>query len=124
MMAAPEAERAPEALDGVTRADVERAVAAGVLQPEQVDTLWRFLRAKAAPRPAVRPRFDLVHLLWYAGALIVIGAMGLFSTLAFAQLGGVALAVIAGIYAVLLGIAGDRLWRRGVTIPGGLLLTV
>jgi hypothetical protein len=124
-MAGPEAERAPEALVGVARDDIDRAVAAGVIHADQVDALWHFLSTKsAAPRPAIRPRFDLVHLLWYAGALIVIGAMGLFTTLAFAQLGGAALAVIAVIYAVILAIAGDRLWQRGLPIPGGLLITI
>ena len=109
----------------VGRDDVERAVAAGVIEADQADALWSFLRGKAAaPGAAVRPRFDLVHLLWYAGALIVIGAMGLFTTLAFARLGGAALAAIALIYAVILAVAGDRLWRRGLPIPGGLLLTV
>jgi hypothetical protein len=124
MTAGSEVGRATEALVGVARDDIDRAVAAGVLQADQADALWRFLGAKAAPEPAVRPRFDLVHLLWYAGALIVIGAMGLFTTLAFAQLGGAALAVTAVIYAVILALAGDRLWRRGLPIPGGLLLTI
>jgi hypothetical protein len=120
-----EAERAPEAVVGVTRDDIDRAVAAGVIRADQADALWHFLRVKAAvPDAAARPRFDLVHLLWYAGALIVIGAMGLFTTLAFAQLGGAALAVIAVVYAVILGVAGDQLWRRGLTIPGGLLITI
>jgi hypothetical protein len=125
MTAGSEAERAPKALVEVARDDVDRAVAAGVIQADQADALWDFLRGKAgALRPAIRPRFDLVHLLWYAGALIVIGAMGLFTTLAFAQLGGAALAVIAVIYAVILAIAGDRLWRRGLMVPGGLLITI
>ena len=125
MTAGSEAERAPEALVGVARDDIDRAVAAGVIKADQADALWRFLKVKApAPRQAIRPRFDLVHLLWYAGALIVIGAMGLFTTLAFAQLGGAALAVIAVIYAVILALAGDRLWHRGLTIPGGLLITI
>jgi hypothetical protein len=109
----------------IGRDDVERAVAAGVIAPDQADALWDFLRAKAAaPGAAVRPRFDLVHLLWYAGALIVIGAMGLFTTLAFARLGGGALATIALVYAVVLAAAGDRLWRRGLLVPGGLLITI
>ena len=54
---------------------------------EQVDALLIVLRARQATQeraPAApvyeRVRFDLVHLLWYAGALIVIGAMGLFTT--------------------------------------------
>jgi hypothetical protein len=115
-----------EASVAIAREDIDRAVAAGVIQSDQADALWRFLteKAAAAARPTIRPRFDLVHLLWYAGALIVIGAMGLFTTLAFARLGGAALAVIALIYAVILVMAGDRLWRRGLTIPGGLLITI
>jgi hypothetical protein len=109
----------------VGRGDVERAVAAGVIEPRQADALWDILSAKAAaPAAAVRPRFDLIHLLWYAGALIVIGAMGLFTTLAFARLGGGALAAIALAYAVVLAAAGDRLWRRGLLVPGGLLITI
>jgi hypothetical protein len=124
MTAGSDTERA-EALVGVARDDIDRAVAAGVIQADQAAALWHFLSVKAAaPRPAIRPRFDLVHLLWYAGALIVIGAMGLFTTLAFAQLGGAALALIAVIYAVILVITGDRLWQRGLTIPGGLLITI
>ena len=63
-------------------------------------------------------------MLWYAGALIVIGAMGWFTTLAFAALGGGVLAVIAVIYAIVLTVAGDRLWRQRLRIPGGLLITV
>jgi hypothetical protein len=115
----------PGPVVAVGRDDVERAVAAGVIGSEQADALWDFLRAKAAaPGVAVRPRFDLVHLLWYAGALIVIGAMGLFTTLAFARLGGGALATIATVYGVVLAAAGDRLWRRGLLVPGGLLLTI
>ena len=115
----------PGPVVAVGRDDVERAVVAGVIGAEQADALWDFLRAKAAaPGAAVRPRFDLVHLLWYAGALIVIGAMGLFTTLAFARLGGGALATIALVYAVVLAAAGDRLWRRGLLVPGGLLVTV
>lgn len=109
----------------VDRGDIERAVAAGVIEPNQADALWDILSAKAAaPAAVVRPRFDLVHLLWYAGALIVIGAMGLFATLAFARLGGGALATMATVYAVLLVAAGDRLWRRGLLVPGGLLITI
>jgi hypothetical protein len=109
----------------IRREDLDRAVAAGVIRAEQADELWRFL---GVPEPgtgmAMRPRFDLVHVLWYAGALIVIGAMGLFANLALARLGGGALAVIALAYAALFGFAGDRLWRRGLMIPGGLLITV
>lgn len=110
----------------IRREDLDRAVATGVIRAEQADALWRCLGGADATEAGVglRPRFDLVHVLWYAGALIVIGAMGLFATLALARLGGGALAVIALTYAVLFSVAGDRLWRRGLMIPGGLLITV
>jgi hypothetical protein len=124
MTAAHDVGPAPRPVVDVGRGDVDRAVAAGVIQPGQAEALWRFLAGAREIGGAPRSRFDLVHLLWYAGALIVIGAMGLFTTLAFAQLGGGTLAVIALVYAVLFAAAGDRLWRRGLRIPGGLLITV
>ncbi len=102
------------------RQDLERAVAGGVLDVAQAEALWAFLGSEPA---SLRPRFDLVHVLWYAGALIIIGAMGLFTTLAFAKLGGGVLALIAIVYAALLTTAGRHLWQRQQRIPGGLLLT-
>lgn len=102
--------------------DLQRAVAAGVIDTARAEALWQFLDERAGAD--LRPRFDLVHVLWYAGALIVIGAMGLFTSLAFAELGGAVLAPIAALYAVLFTAAGQRLWQRGLRIPGGLLITV
>jgi hypothetical protein len=69
-------------------------------------------------------RFDMAHLLWYTGALIIIGAMGLFSTLAFASWGGQALAITAAIYALLFTLLGSVLWQHGLATPGGLCITV
>ena len=102
--------------------DLQRAVAAGVIDAGRAEALWQFLGDR--PGADLRPRFDLVHVLWYAGALIVIGAMGLFTSLAFATLGGGVLMPIAALYAVLFTAAGQRLWQRGLRIPGGLLITV
>ena len=103
------------------RGDLERAVASGVLDGAQAEALWQFLGS--APQ-SLRPRFDLVHVLWYAGALIVIGAMGLFTSLAFARLGSGVLVLIAVVYAVLFTTAGRHLWERDLRIPGGLLIAV
>jgi hypothetical protein len=113
--------------------DIRAAAQAIALREEQIDGLVAVLRARHAgtPSPAAsiarpkRTRFDLVHLLWYGGALIVMGAMGLFTTLAFEALGGMALAVIAVIYAVLFTVAGHFLWHRhNLQVPGGLLIAV
>lgn len=108
-----------------TRADLEAAVAAGLIDHSSFERLDAFLAARGvAPTSFVQPvRFDLSHLLWYAGALIVMGAMGLFSTTAFSMMGGKALTFTAAIYAICFVLAGHILWfRRDLRTPGGLLI--
>ncbi len=104
--------------------DLRAAVVAGVITDAQFEKLIGFL----AQRPAdasTGPKFDAVHMLWYAGALIVIGAMGLFTTLAFSQMGGWILAAIALTYAVGFAWAGNYLWTvKNLRTPGGLLIAV
>ena len=116
-----------------TETEIRSAGRAIALGDEQVEGLLAVLRARpsaigaapAAPRAYERVRFDLVHLLWYTGALIVMGAMGLFSTLAFEQMGGRALTITALIYAALFTAGGHYLWhRRSLPTPGGLMITV
>ena len=120
--------------------DLRAAQAAGVLDAAQADRLIGFLRGRMSglaesperetpfrygATPVAMPRFDVAHLLWYAGALIVIGAMGMFSTLAFSEMGGAALTATALVYAAAFTAAGDHLWRRkNLTTPGGLLIAV
>jgi hypothetical protein len=102
---------------------IRSAAGKAAISDDQVTRLFAALTA--LPRAESAPRFDLVHLLWYAGALIVIGAMGLFSTLAFEEMGGRALAITAVIYAALFVAAGHYLWhRRGLVTAGGLLVAV
>ncbi|WP_342361473.1 hypothetical protein [Terrarubrum flagellatum] len=116
--------------------DFGAAAAAGIITGDQADRLSEFFSANAhlsAPQQPVSEaatarsgaRFDLANLLWYLGALIIIGAMGMFQTLAFAGLGAGALLVTALIYAAAFVFAGDYLWRRkGLKTPGGLLIAV
>lgn len=116
--------------------DLRAAAAAGLIDAAQAERVIGFMTARRrpdaertdVPTPAPAPsgiRFDVVHLLWYAGALIVMGAMGLFSTLAFAQMGGSALAVTAIVYAALFAIAGHYLWTvKDLRTPGGLMIAV
>lgn len=110
-----------------TETDLRAASAAGVLDTAQLDRLIAFLRqhgtAVGAAAPA--PRFDVAHLLWYAGALIVMTAMGLFSTLAFSEMGGKALAATAVVYAAAFTAAGHYLWHtKNLRTPGGLLIAI
>lgn len=106
--------------------DLEAAATAGVITRPQLDALRRFLAARVpSPTSSAAPRFDAVHMLWYAGALVVMGAMGLFSTLAFSQMGGQALTATALIYAALFALVGNYLWtEKKLTIAGGLLIAV
>jgi hypothetical protein len=106
--------------------DLRAAVAGGALDADRLDRLVAFLKARQPSGTAAPPpQFDLAHLLWYAGALIVIGAMGLFSTVAFSTMGGEALTATAVAYAVIFAVTGHHLWhRRGLRVPGGLLIAI
>lgn len=113
--------------------DLDAAVTAGVIEPGAAERLKGFLAAHV-PEPAppqapagtgapARPRFDLTHLLWYAGALIIMSAMGLFTTLAFSAMGAGGLIATGLIYGLGLWYAGHRLWQAEETrTPGGLLI--
>ena len=116
-----------------TEHDLRAAVTAGLLDADRLGPVLAFLNIRQAhPLPgegevgaAPAPQFDLAHLLWYAGALTVMGAMGLFSTLAFTNMGGHALTATAVVYAVAFTVAGHHLWHvRNLRIPGGLLIAI
>lgn len=102
--------------------DFTEASAAGIISPEQAQALHAYYTARRSPgTPA---RFDAAHLLWYTGALVVMGAMGLFSTLALGMLGGPALTATALIYAAAFIVVGQHLRSaRNLPIPGGLFIT-
>jgi hypothetical protein len=113
--------------------DLDAAVESGLISREtrsQLDAFALGRRGKApAPQseaPATpKVRFEPIHVLYYAGALLVMGAMGLFATAAFDKLGGWALAAIAVAYAAGFVWLGARLWRDPQTrTPGGLSIAV
>ncbi len=105
----------------ISKQDLAWAASTGVISPDQVDPLWRALEG----HHPTRARFDLPHVAYYVGALIVISAMGWFMTRAWETFGGGGLFLIATAYAVLFVLAGRTLWTRdGLLIPGGLLFTM
>lgn len=114
------------------RTELEAAVHAGIITADQADRLMVFLDSRVQPAavtpvmgPVVAPsKFDFVHVLWYAGALIVIGALGLFTTAAFGAMGGSGLTVTALLYGAGFVALGRFLWGRpGLKTPAGLLIT-
>jgi hypothetical protein len=104
----------------VTWDDLQTAVANQVLTTAQAERLWDFFAA----RTSARPQFDAPHVAYYAGAVIVLGAMGWFITEAWDGLNGFAVTLIAAAYAFAFWRAGEALWKSGLTTPGGLLFTL
>ena len=104
----------------VRRRDFSWAVSEGVISEAQAEDLWRVLERRGQDRP----RFDLPHVAYYFGALIVICAMTWFMTLGWERFGGGGLFAISLSYALGFVVAGALLWRdRGLKVPGGLLAT-
>ena len=107
----------------VRRSELDGAVREGILSAQQADRLAAYLDAAAAPDE--RPRFTLVHVLYYLGGMIAIGAMSLFMTLGWNTLGGWGGFFISLCYAVLaLALTHWLLERRGLAIPAGILATL
>jgi hypothetical protein len=110
----------------IDRNDLNRAVQDGLLSAEQADALWQHLRERHGDEdaPPRSPRLDAAQVAYYAGALVVMGAMGWFATEALQQSGALLLP-IGLVYAAIFGGAGHWLMhRKGLRVPGGLLFTV
>lgn len=101
----------------ITPRDLQRAVDNGILQPGQDEALITWLQS----RPEQQASFQLAHVAYYFGALLIIAAMGWLLTEAWMSIGNQALLVIAAAYMVFFTLAGRALWQRGLQIPGGLL---
>ncbi|MDR0280046.1 MAG: DUF2157 domain-containing protein [Paucimonas sp.] len=100
--------------------DLARAVDAGLLSREQEQALLGFLRQQ----PLQQPGFQLAHVAFYLGALLIMGAMGWLLSEAWMRIGDGALLGVALLYITLLTGAGLAMQRRGQTIPGGVLAAV
>lgn len=105
----------------VDRGDLDWAASEGVISPKQAEDLWGALQT----RHASRPQFDLAHLFWYAGAIVVLVAMGWFFTEVGNLFGAGGVLVTSLVYAgAFLGF-GAKLWHQdGLKVPGGLLVTL
>jgi hypothetical protein len=107
----------------LTDPDLRALRDAGVIDEATLTDITAFLAERRAT--GTTPKFDLSHTLWYAGALIIMAAMSLFTTAAFNALGGWALAACGAVYAIVFMGGGHYLWRkRGLKVPGGLLVAI
>lgn len=106
----------------LTRPDLEPAVRAGILSTEQADRLAEFFGASPAGE---QPRFTFVHVLYYLGGMIAIGAMSLFMTLGWNALGGWGGFFTAACYGVLaLALTHWFLEQKQLAIPAGIMATL
>ena len=104
----------------ISRKDLEWAASKNVIDDAQAAALWRSL----SERTADRSKFDLIHVAYYFGALLVIGAMGWFMGTAWEDFGGAGILAISLSYAAAFSVAGAMAWRRVLRVPGGLLITM
>jgi hypothetical protein len=101
----------------LNRGLLKDATEQGLISASQAESLWDFLEARSQNIP----RFRASHILYYFGGLIAIGAMSLFMTLGWEQLGG------WGLFFIALAYSGAGLWltefllnRSRLPIPAGI----
>ncbi|MGE0873523.1 MAG: DUF2157 domain-containing protein [Burkholderiales bacterium] len=113
----------------MNRTELDAAVAQGIITATQAEQLADFF-ATSATQPAATaadaaPRFGFVHVLYYFGGMIAIGAMSLFMTLAWSALGGWGGVVTAVLYVVLfLALTHWLMLRKGLQVPAGITATL
>jgi hypothetical protein len=105
----------------ITRNDLLEAVKKRIITAQQLEAIEAFIQSK----PQTGISFDAIHVLYYLGALIVIGAMGMFMTLGWEDFGGGGIMAIALAYALIFTLAGMIFWyRKKIKVAGGLLFTM
>ncbi|CAM4063776.1 hypothetical protein D3C81_664190 [compost metagenome] len=100
--------------------DLARAVSAGVLNPGQDQALIEFFKRQ----PQAQASFQLAHVAFYFGALLIMAAMGWLLSEAWMRVGDSALLLVALIYIGVLTLGGLLMQRRGQIIPAGVLAAV
>ena len=109
----------------VSRAQLDGAVREGILSQAQADSLLEYLGRLPDAHAQERPRFSFVHVLYYFGGMIAIGAMSLFMTVGWNALGGWGGFVTAVVYALLaLALSRWLLERKQLYVPAGIMATL
>jgi hypothetical protein len=107
----------------ITIRELDGAVRAGIVSAEQAERLAAYLGASLPSEQ--QARFTFVHVLYYLGGMIAIGAMTLFMTLGWNALGGwggCLTAILYGVLALLL--SHWFLEQKQAYIPAGIMATL
>lgn len=87
----------------------------------KAENLWKFLAQQRQPGN----KFDLSHVLYYIGALIVIAALGWLLGTGWEKFGGKGIMLISLAYIALFMVPGTLLWQKNnLRVPGGLFITM
>jgi len=118
----------------LTQHDVQAAARQGLITVQQADALWQhWSEAMDAgettqPMPLAAhhdgPVFGLVNVLYYFGGMVAVGAMSLFMTLGFEQMGVPGLLLIGLGYLVACLKVADYFKARGLDVAAGNLATL
>lgn len=88
---------------------------------EQAQQLW----TRLSTANEGQQRFDALHVAYYFGGMIIIGAMTFFFSLAWERVGGAGILALALTYGCIFGVLGPHLFRtRKLYVAGGLLTAV
>src|SRR2546429_4933175 len=114
--------------------DIERAAEEGVLPKDDAERLVRWaydqhfnrtlIPETQTPVPEQRKAFNLVTVLYYFGAMLMISACAWFLGDKWDVLGARGICVTAIIYILIAASTGVWLRRHGYLVAGGLLITV
>jgi hypothetical protein len=107
----------------ITIRELDGAVRAGIVSAEQAERLAAYLGTSLPGEQ--QARFTFVHVLYYLGGMIAIGAMTLFMTLGWNALGGwggCLTAILYGVFALLL--SHWFLEQKQAYIPAGIMATL
>ncbi len=111
-------------------ADLERAAADGVLSRSEVERLtsWataqRSQHAESRPATEFRKGFNLVNVLYYFGAMLMISACAWFLGDKWDVLQAKGICAVVVCYMLIAFAAGIIIRRHGYVVAGGLLITV
>jgi hypothetical protein len=111
-------------------ADLDRAAAAGVLSPADVERLKTWAVNEGSPRAQLPPSaeqtkgFNLVTVLYYFGAMLMISACAWFLGDKWDVLQAPGILAVVGCYMLIAFAAGIVIRRYDYVVAGGLLITV
>lgn len=102
----------------ILKSDLEAAAQKGIISSQQSNDLWAYLES-LTPDQA---KFQMLHVLYYFGGLLIFASMTWFLTNAWND--GAAVMLTSGLFAaVYLGV-GHNLWaKQNLKTAGGLLIT-